>query len=49
LQNIRDSNYPEAVKKQRYESLTKSMSEKEFDELDKKAKVIDRLVEGSYK
>lgn len=49
LQNIRDSNYPEAVKKQRYESLTKSMSEKEFDELDKKAKAIDRLVEGSYK
>jgi hypothetical protein len=49
LQNIRDSNYPEAVKKQRYESLTKSMSEKEFDELDKKAKVIDRLVEGTYK
>lgn len=49
LQNIRDSNYPEAVKKQRYDSLTKSMSEKEFDELDKKAKVIDRLVEGSYK
>lgn len=49
LQNIRDSNYPDAVKKQRYESLTKSMSEKEFDELDKKAKVIDRLVEGSYK
>jgi len=25
LQNIRDSNYPEAVKKQRYEALTKSM------------------------
>ncbi len=49
LQNIRDSNYPEAVKKQRYDSLTKSMSEKEFDELDKKAKVIDRLVEGTYK
>ena len=49
LQNIRDSNYPEAVKKQRYDALTKSMSEKEFDELDKKAKVIDRLVEGSYK
>jgi hypothetical protein len=49
LQNIRDSNYPEAVKKQRYESLTKSMSDKEFDELDKKAKVINRLVEGSYK
>lgn len=49
LQNIRDSNYPETVKKQRYESLTKSMSEKDFDELDKKAKVIDRLVEGSYK
>jgi hypothetical protein len=49
LQNIRDSNYPETVKKQRYEALTKSMSEKEFDELDKKAKVIDRLVEGSYK
>ena len=49
LQNIRDSNYPEAVKKQRYDSLTKSMSEKEFDELDKKAKAIDRLVEGSYK
>jgi hypothetical protein len=49
LQNIRDSNYPEAVKKQRYESLTKSMSEKEFDELDKKAKAIDRLVQGAYK
>jgi hypothetical protein len=49
LQNIRDSNYPEAVKKQRYESITKSMSEKEFDELDKKAKAIDRLVKGSYK
>jgi hypothetical protein len=49
LQNIRDSNYPEAVKKQRYDALTKSMSEKDFDELDKKAKVIDRLVEGSYK
>ena len=49
LQNIRDSNYPEAVKKQRYESLTKSMSDKEFDELDRKAKAIDRLVEGSYK
>jgi hypothetical protein len=49
LQNIRDSNYPEAVKKQRYEALTKSMSDKEFDELDKKAKAIDRLVEGSYK
>jgi len=49
LQNIRDSNYPEAVKKQRYEALTKSMSEKEFDELDKKAKAIDRLVQGAYK
>ena len=49
LQNIRDSNYPEAVKKQRYESLTKSMSDKEFGELDKKAKVIDRLIDGSYK
>ena len=49
LQNIRDSNYPETVKKQRYESITKSMSEKEFDELDKKAKAIDRLVKGTYK
>ena len=49
LQNIRDSNYPETVKKQRYDSITKSMSEKEFDELDKKAKAIDRLVKGSYK
>jgi len=49
LQNIRDSNYPESVKKQRYDSITKSMSEKEFDELDKKAKAIDRLVKGSYK
>lgn len=49
LQNIRDSNFPDAVKKQRYESLTKSMSEKEFEQLDKKAKAIDRLVEGSYK
>ena len=49
LQNIRDSNYPETVKKQRYDSITKSMSEKEFDELDKKAKAIDRLVKGTYK
>ena len=49
LQNIRDSNWPEAVKKERYNALTKSMSDKEFDELDKKAKVIDRLVEGTYK
>jgi hypothetical protein len=49
LQNIRDSNYPESVKKQRYDSITKSMSEKEFDELDRKAKAIDRLVKGSYK
>jgi hypothetical protein len=49
LQNIRDSNYPDAVKKQRYDSITKSMSEKEFDELDKKAKAIDRLVKGTYK
>jgi hypothetical protein len=49
LQNIRDSNYPETVKTQRYDAITKSMSEKEFDELDKKAKAIDRLVKGTYK
>jgi len=49
LQNIRDSNYPESVKNQRYQALTKSMSKEEFDKLDKKAEVIDRLIDGSYK
>ena len=49
LQNIRDSNYPETVKKQRYEAITKGMSKEEFDKLDKKAEAIDRLIDGSYK
>jgi hypothetical protein len=49
LQNIRDSNYPETVKNQRYQSITKGMSKEEFDKLDKKAEVIDRLIDGSYK
>jgi hypothetical protein len=49
LQNIRDSNYPESVKNQRYEALTKSMSKEEFQKLNKKAENIDDLISGSYK
>ena len=48
MDDIKESNYPEAVKKQKYAEIRKGMSEKEFDILDKKAEVIHRMIDGAY-
>ena len=48
MDDIKESNYPEAVKKQKYAEIRKGMSEKEFDMLDKKAEIIHRMIDGAY-
>lgn len=45
---IKDSNYPEKVKKEKYAKVRESMSEDEFDKLDRKAEIIHRMIGGAY-
>jgi len=45
---IKDSNYPEKVKKEKYAEIRKNMSEDEFDKLDRKAEIIHRMIGGAY-